>query len=63
MISMIEYAGYGLEGIVTDAVTGDPITAAVFVNDYYPAYSDPTAGDYHKYVLPGTYSITIVQYS
>jgi len=30
------------------------------VNDYYPAYSDPTAGDYHKYVLPGTYSITIV---
>jgi hypothetical protein len=60
MVAMIEYAGYGLEGIVTDAVTGDPITAAVFVNDYYPAYSDPTAGDYHKYVLPGTYSITVV---
>jgi len=59
MIAMIEYAGYGLEGTVTDAITGDPITAAVFVNDYYPAYSDPTAGDYHKYVLPGTYSITI----
>jgi hypothetical protein len=60
MIAMIEYAGYGLEGTITDAVTGNPITAAVFVNDYYPAYTDPTAGDYHKYVIPGTYSITIV---
>jgi hypothetical protein len=60
MIAMIEYAGYGLEGIVTDAITGDPVTATVFVNDYFPTYSDPTAGDYHKYVLPGTYSITIL---
>ncbi len=60
MIAMIEYAGYGLDGIVTDATTGDPVTAAIFVNDYFPTYSDPTAGDYHKYVLPGTYSITVV---
>ncbi|MBT8386843.1 MAG: T9SS type A sorting domain-containing protein [Ignavibacteria bacterium] len=60
MLAMIEYAGYGLEGIVTDATTGTPVTAAVFVNNYYPAYSDPTAGDYHKYVLPGTYSFTVV---
>lgn len=60
MIAMIEYAGYGLEGTITDAITGDPIAAAVFANDYYPAYSDPTEGDYHKYVLPGTYSITVV---
>ena len=60
MIAMIEYAGYGLEGTVTDAVTGNPIAATVFVNNYYPTYSDPTAGDYHKYVLPGTYSITVL---
>jgi len=60
MIAMIEYAGYGLDGIVTDAITGDPVAAAIFVNDYFPTYSDPTAGDYHKYVLPGTYSITVV---
>ena len=60
MIAMIEYAGYGLEGIVTDATTNDPVTASVFVNNYYPTYTDPTAGDYHKYVLPGTYSITVV---
>ena len=60
MIAMIEYAGYGLEGIVTDALTGATVTASVFVNNYYPTYTDPTAGDYHKYVLPGTYSITVV---
>ena len=60
MIAMIEYSGYGLEGTITDANTGDPVTAIVFVNNYLPTYSDPTAGDYHKYVLPGTYSITIM---
>jgi PKD repeat protein len=60
MINMIEYAGYGLEGIVTDAVSGDPVAAVVFVNDYMPTFTDPAVGDYHKYVLPGTYDITIV---
>ncbi len=60
MLAMIEYSGYGLEGIVTDVNTGDPVTAAVFVNDYFPTYTDPAVGDYHKYVLPGTYDITIV---
>lgn len=60
MLAMVEYAGYGLEGIVTDAVTGDPVEAVVFVEDYYPTFSDPTAGDFHKYVLPGTYNITVV---
>ncbi len=60
MLAMIEFAGYGLEGIVTDVNTGDPVTAAVFINDYFPTYTDPVAGDYHKYVLPGTYDITIV---
>jgi len=60
MIAMIEYSGYGLQGTVTDANTGEPVTAVVFVNDYMQTYTDPTAGDYHKYVLPGTYSIKIV---
>lgn len=60
MLAMIEYAGYGLEGIVTDANTGNPVQAITFVNDYYPAFTDPEIGDYHKYVLPGTYSITVM---
>ncbi len=60
MLSMIEHSGYGLEGIVTDANTGDPVTANIFINDYFPCYTDPVIGDYHKYVLPGTYDITVV---
>ena len=60
MIAMIEYSGYGLDGTITDINTGDSIAGVVFVNDYFPTYSDVTAGDYHKYVLPGTYSITVV---
>ena len=60
MLSMIEHSGYGLEGVVTDVNTGDAITAAVFIDDYFPCYTDPAVGDYHKYVLPGTYDITIV---
>jgi len=60
MIAMIEQAGYGVEGMVTDAITGDPVAAYVFVHDYFPAYADPVVGDYHKYVLPGTYTVTAV---
>lgn len=60
MIAMIEHAGYGVEGTLTDAVTGEPVQGQVFVNDYMPCFADAQGGDYHKYVLPGTYSITVV---
>jgi hypothetical protein len=60
MIAMIEYSGYGLQGTVTDASTGDPVAAVIMVNNYFPTYSDPTSGDYHKYVLDGIYSITVI---
>lgn len=59
MLALIEYAGYGLEGTVTDATTGDPVPAVIFVNDYLPCYNDPEVGDYHKYVLAGTYDILV----
>jgi PKD repeat protein len=59
MLALIEYAGYGLQGTITDASTGEPVAAMIFVNNYYPCYSDPEIGDYHKYVLPGTYTITV----
>jgi len=57
MLAMIEQSGYGIEGLVTDATTSEPIAAVMVVNDFYPAYTDPAIGDYHKYVLPGTYSV------
>ncbi len=59
MLAIIEHSGYGLEGVVTDSITGEPIQAVVLVNDYIQTYSDSSAGDFHKYVLPGIYSITI----
>ncbi|MBU2651756.1 MAG: T9SS type A sorting domain-containing protein [Bacteroidetes bacterium] len=60
MLAMIEYAGYGIEGIVTNAITGDPVQAIIFVDDLYPVYTDSTAGDYHKYILPGTYNVKVI---
>lgn len=59
MLALIQYAGYGLTGAITDAITGEPVTATVFVNNFLPTYNDPENGDYHKYVLPGTYNITV----
>ena len=57
--TMIERVGWGVEGVITNSVTGSPVRAEVFVSGYYPVFSDPIVGDYHKYVLPGTYSITV----
>jgi len=60
MIALIEYAGYGIQGTVKDAGTGNPIPALIFVNDFYPTTTDPVVGDYHKYLLPGTYTVKVV---
>lgn len=59
MIAMVRQAGYGIEGIVTDALTGNPVQALIYVSNYYPVYSDSLIGDFHKFVLPGTYSVKI----
>lgn len=59
MLAMIEHSGYGLQGTVTDINTGNPVKAIVYVDDLLQTYNDPTVGDYHKYITPGTYSITV----
>ncbi len=56
---MINRVGWGVEGIITDNITGSPVKAAVFVGSYYPVYTQADVGDYHKYVLPGTYTIIV----
>ncbi len=60
MISMIEHAGYGIHGNITDAETGEPVAAIIRFDESFPVYSDPEVGDYHKYVVPGTYSIKVI---
>lgn len=58
MLAMIENAGFGISGIVTDASNGEAVPAVIFVEDFYPTYSDPVNGDYHKYLTAGTYQVT-----
>jgi len=59
MVEMISRSGYGIEGIVTDSLTGNPVLASIQVNNYYPVFSHPANGDYHKYILPGIYAIKV----
>ena len=60
MMALLNYAGYGVEGVVTDSLTGKPVPAGIFVDSFYPTYNDPEVGDYHKYLLAGTHTVKIV---
>lgn len=57
---IIKRCGYGVEGIVTDSITGDPLLATVWVDNFYPVITRPGPGDYHKYILPGTHTIKVM---
>jgi hypothetical protein len=58
MIEIIDAADMGLRGIVTDATSGAPLSATVWVEEvYWPCFTDPKIGDYHRVLMPGTYTI------
>jgi len=58
MLMTVDWAGKGLHGVVTDVVTGDPIYGTVWIEElYWPIFTDPYIGDYHKPLLPGTYNV------
>lgn len=60
MFVLIQKASQGIAGTVTDTVTGNPLWASVKVMEIgWSVYTDEDFGDYHRYVLPGTYSIKI----
>ncbi len=60
MNALCELAGGGLHGVVTDAQSGAPLWAVVWVsgNDL-PAYTDPVLGDLHRTLSAGTYDVTV----
>ncbi len=60
MLALIRHCGFGVQGTITDAITGQPVAAAIFAGSNYPSYSDPQVGDYHRYLIPGTYSLKVV---
>ncbi|MBU0488012.1 MAG: PKD domain-containing protein [Bacteroidetes bacterium] len=62
LINYMKEVHNGFHGIITDACTGDPIRAKVFVNshdrDSSHIYSDLPHGNYYRPIKAGTYSVT-----
>ncbi|MBD3162787.1 MAG: hypothetical protein GF346_10380 [Candidatus Eisenbacteria bacterium] len=59
MLWLMERSLRGLRGLVTDAETGDPLDATIDVVEIGKTIrNDPDVGDYHRLLLPGTYTIT-----
>jgi carboxypeptidase D len=60
MLAYLERVHEGVRGIVTDLETGAPLAATIdVVGNEFSTYSDPDVGDYHRTLLPGTYSLEI----
>jgi hypothetical protein len=58
LLSLIEFVQLGIHGIVTDN-SGNPIHATISFNGAgETTYTDMQVGDYHKVLLPGSYSVS-----
>lgn len=58
MLSYVETCLIGVHGLVTDAQSGLPVAATVrVVRRDHDIFTDPDVGDYHRMLLPGTYSL------
>jgi hypothetical protein len=58
MLNIIDAADIGLKGVVTDKNTNKPVTATIWIEEaYWPCFTDPKIGDYHKVIYPGNYTI------
>jgi len=60
MLEIIDAADMGLKGIITDADTDFPIAATIWIEEvYWPCFTDPKIGDYHKPLMPGIYNVLV----
>jgi len=59
MNEMIRRSGWGINGYVTDSLSGMPVSATVWINGVYPVSTDTATGVFHKYLVPGTYTVTV----
>jgi len=62
LINYIEQVQYGINGIITDSITGEPIKAEVFIDDHdidsSMVFSSLPVGDYHRPAFAGSYNLT-----
>ncbi len=60
-LTYMQNALYGIHGVVTDAVSGLPVAATIWVlshdADSSRVFTDPDVGDYHRMIAPGTYNL------
>ena len=60
-LNYMEQVLFGISGLVTDAVTGQPVEAEVYIlnheEDSSWVYSSMPAGNYHRLVNAGTYDV------
>ncbi|MRR09106.1 T9SS type A sorting domain-containing protein [bacterium] len=60
MLYFIKQAGWGVQGVVTDSLTGLPINRAQLdvAGIAKPVYTDSIVGDYHRMLMTGYYDLT-----
>ncbi|MCX6303627.1 MAG: M14 family zinc carboxypeptidase [Bacteroidetes bacterium] len=62
-ILLLKESKYGIQGIITDQTTGNPVAAKVFITGHDASnsevYSSANPGDYHRPVKAGTYTLEI----
>jgi hypothetical protein len=60
MLEFFHRAGQGIHGTVTDARTGRPVHCQAWVSPAgWPSFGDASLGDFHRFYLPGTYSVSL----
>jgi hypothetical protein len=58
LLAYLEFSRKGVRGIVTDD-NGNPLEAMITVSgNSMTVYSHPVVGDYHRLLLPGSYTLT-----
>ncbi len=64
MLNYLEQVQFGVHGVVTDTVTGEPIVAQVLISghdmDSSMVFSSLPVGNYHRLLKAGTYNLTFI---
>jgi hypothetical protein len=61
LLYQVSAAGWGINGIVFDSLTGQALSARIEFTTprHWHSYTHPVTGDFHKMLAPGTYDIRV----